>query len=95
MPKNAELLQCYHQSARHWGVKRALGYGLLVGPEALQEWNASTAGSMKWVARLEAVFGDGRALVVSEIHAVEWSDLQVSPSTAFGLTLDCRRRIAY
>jgi hypothetical protein len=45
------------------------------------------AGTMKWVVRLEAVFEDGRASVVSEIGAVERSDLETSPSTAFGLTL--------
>jgi hypothetical protein len=45
------------------------------------------AGTIKWVVRLEAVFEDGRASVITEIGAVERSDLQVSPSTAFGLTL--------
>jgi hypothetical protein len=45
------------------------------------------AGTMKWVVRLEAVFEDGRASVISEIGTIERSDLQASTSTAFGLTL--------
>jgi hypothetical protein len=45
------------------------------------------AGSMKWVVRLEAVFEDGRVPIISEIGAVERSDLETSPGTVFGLTL--------
>jgi hypothetical protein len=45
------------------------------------------AGMMKWVVRLEAVFEDGRASIISEIGTIEWSDLQASTGAAFGLTL--------
>ena len=44
-------------------------------------------GAMKWVVRLEAVFEDGRASVITEIGEVERSDLETLPGTAFGLTL--------
>ena len=45
------------------------------------------AGAMKWVVRLETVFEDGGASVFSEVCAVERSDLETSPGTAFGLAL--------
>jgi hypothetical protein len=45
------------------------------------------AETMKWAVRLEAVFEDGRASVISEIGTVERSDLEPLPGAAFGLTL--------
>ena len=45
------------------------------------------AGTMKWAVRLEAVFEDGRASIISEIGVVERPDLEASPGMGFGLTL--------
>jgi hypothetical protein len=49
--------------------------------ERINAWNDEV------VVRLEAVFEDGRASVITEIGAVERSDLETLPGTAFGLTL--------